>query len=109
VVVKMVDTQSVESLLRPAKLWSRSEVLSTDSVPRFPGVYAWWFREVPAGVPTEGCIVRDELTLLYVGIAPKAPPTNGRLPSRQTLRSRLGYHCEGTPKARHCGSPWDAS
>ena len=35
-----------------------------------------------------------ELTLLYVGISPKAPSATGT-PSRQTLRSRLRYHYRG--------------
>ncbi|WP_433266244.1 GIY-YIG nuclease family protein [Actinosynnema sp. CS-041913] len=34
-------------------------------------------------------------TLLYVGIAPKAPPANGGRPSRQGLRSRVRYHFSG--------------
>ncbi|RNL98558.1 hypothetical protein EFE23_13740 [Micromonospora solifontis] len=33
--------------------------------------------------------------LLYVGISPKAPPSNGRPPSRQTIRSRIRYHYRG--------------
>ncbi|MBL7258272.1 hypothetical protein JKJ07_28590 [Actinoplanes sp. LDG1-01] len=33
--------------------------------------------------------------LLYVGISPKAPPTNGRAPSRQTIRSRIRNHYRG--------------
>ncbi|GAB3987304.1 hypothetical protein GCM10029978_105550 [Actinoallomurus acanthiterrae] len=33
--------------------------------------------------------------LLYVGISPKAPPTNGRTPSRQTIRTRVRYHYRG--------------
>jgi hypothetical protein len=35
------------------------------------------------------------VTLLYVGISPKAPPKNGKPPSRQTLRSRIRYHYRG--------------
>lgn len=37
----------------------------------------------------------DGLTLLYVGIAPKPPPRNGRQPSTQTLRHRIRYHLQG--------------
>jgi hypothetical protein len=59
-----------------------------DCVPRSPGVYAWYFRDFPPGVPKGGCVVHYGLTLLYVGIAPKAPPNNGS-PSKQTLRSRI--------------------
>ena len=70
-------------------------MLTMDAVPRSPGVYAWWFREIPSLVPTDGCVVHDGLTLLYVGIAPKAPPQNGKPPSKQTLRSRIRYHMRG--------------
>jgi hypothetical protein len=75
-------------LLNPHRVWSRTEVLDDDCVPRSPGVYAWYFRDIPPRVPTGRCIVHNGLTLLYVGIAPKAPPTNGS-PSKQTLRSRI--------------------
>nr|WP_225855375.1 hypothetical protein [Micromonospora noduli] len=30
-----------------------------------------------------------------MGISPKAPPSNGRPPSRQTIRSRIRYHYRG--------------
>lgn len=89
--VKMEATE----LLEPAKLWTRSEVLSRPCpVPNAAGVYAWYFRTCPDGVPTEGCVRRGDLTLLYVGISPKAPPATGT-PSRQTLRTRLRYHFRG--------------
>jgi hypothetical protein len=82
-------------LLEPAKLWTRSEVLSRPCpVPNAAGVYAWFFRECPDGVPTEGCVRSGDLTLLYVGISPKAPPATGA-PSRQSLRSRIRYHYRG--------------
>ncbi|CCH29401.1 hypothetical protein BN6_20810 [Saccharothrix espanaensis DSM 44229] len=64
-------------------------------VPARRGVYAWYFDEVPPGVPTEGCRVGEFGTLLYVGIAPKAPPANGARPSKQHLRQRVGYHFGG--------------
>jgi hypothetical protein len=37
----------------------------------------------------------DGLTLLYVGIAPKAPPRNGRPASKTTLHQRISYHLTG--------------
>lgn len=78
------------------RLWSRAEVFSPDRpVPPAPGVYAWFFRSVPPGVPTEGCYHRDGATLLYIGISPKAPPTNGRAASRSTLARRIRYHYRG--------------
>jgi hypothetical protein len=64
-------------------------------VPRGPGVYAWYFASIPPGIDATGCLQADGLTLLYVGISPKQPPTNGRPPSRSTLRRRLRTHYAG--------------
>lgn len=83
------------ALTRPNRLLSRDEVLARPCpAPPAAGVYAWYFREVPPGVPVEGCHVLRDLALLYVGISPKMPPANGRA-SRQTLRSRVRYHYRG--------------
>jgi hypothetical protein len=57
-------------------------------------VYAWYFRDIPPLVPSVGCVVKGQSTLLYAGIAPKAPPTNGK-PSSQTLFHRIRYHMQG--------------
>ncbi|SDX45486.1 GIY-YIG nuclease family protein [Thiocapsa roseopersicina] len=82
--------------LAPARFWSRTEVLASPSpVPREPGVYAWYFRDIPPGVPTADCHRCRNLTLLYIGIAPKAPPTNGARPSTQRLVDRVRYHYRG--------------
>jgi hypothetical protein len=51
--------------------------------------------QLPYPIDTSRCATHDDLPLLYVGIAPKAPPSNGRPPSRQTLRSRIRYHYRG--------------
>ena len=84
------------NLLFTGRLWSRDEVLATRSpVPKEPGVYAWYFRAVPPGVPTEGCVQHGPHILLYVGIAPKAPPRNGAKPSTQRLFHRIRYHYRG--------------
>ena len=38
----------LDGLVQPARLWSRAEVLARPSpVPRRPGVYGWYFRELP--------------------------------------------------------------
>jgi hypothetical protein len=87
------DLQS--ALLTSPHLHSRQEVLTPGCVPRTPGVYAWFFREVPPLVPPNGCIVRNGLTLLYAGIARKAPPKNGTPASEQTLWHRIRYHMRG--------------
>jgi len=85
----------LKALLDPPRLWSRHEVLTTACVPRSAGVYAWYFREVPPRVPVEGCVVRDDSTLLYAGIAPKAPRRIDGRASTQTLFHRIRYHMQG--------------
>ena len=83
------------ALLHPHKFVLRVEVLTRPCpVPALPGVYAWWFREIPPGLVTGKCLTHDDLTLLYVGISPKRPPKEGRS-SRQTLRTRIRYHYRG--------------
>jgi len=42
-----------------------------------------------------GCDRRDGLTLLYTGISPKRPPTNGRAPSKENLQKRIKTHFTG--------------
>jgi len=79
-----------------SRVYSRAEVLVRPSpVPRGPGVYGWWFRELPVEMDPQACVSRDGLTLLYTGISPKKPPTNGRGPIRQTLQSRIKTHYSG--------------
>jgi hypothetical protein len=82
-------------LTHPPRLWTRNEVLTTKCVPGTAGVYGWFFREVPAQVPVKGCFVKDGATLLYGGIAPKAPTKNGKPGSSQTLARRIRYHMRG--------------
>lgn len=49
----------------PEKIYSRVEVMGKpSSVPPVNGVYFWWFKEIPPGVPTDGCITYDAYTLL---------------------------------------------
>ncbi len=91
-----VYRQVADGLLSPKRVYVREEAMSrTSMVPARSGVYAWYFDQVPLGVPTDGCRVGEFGTLLYVGIAPKAPPVNGARPSRQHLRQRVGYHFGG--------------
>ena len=83
-------------LIRPDCLFSASSVLAKPSpVPRAGGIYAWYFREIPPLVPTENCLVQDGFPLLYIGISPSEPPTNGKPPSRQNLNMRIRYHYRG--------------
>ena len=64
-------------------------------MPRASGIYAWYFDEVPPGVDVRGCHSVWGGVLLYVGIAPKEPPRNGKPPSTQTLWNRIRYHYRG--------------
>ncbi|WP_390624552.1 GIY-YIG nuclease family protein [Siccirubricoccus deserti] len=90
------EDRRLYSLLDPGQLFTPPEVLSRRCpVPHVPGAYAWYFDEVPPGVPTDGCHTFSGFTLLYVGIAPKAPPTNGRKASATHLQHRIGYHFRG--------------
>lgn len=83
-------------LVRPGRLWSRADVLGRPClVPAHPGVYGWYFKPLPYPIDTTRCATYGDLALLYVGIAPKAPPRNGRPASRRTLRSRIRYHYRG--------------
>ncbi len=84
------------ALLRPARLWTREEVLARPSpVPAEAGVYAWYVSPLAIPVDSSGCNEVEGRRLLYVGISPKPPPADGAPPSRQQLRSRLRQHYAG--------------
>lgn len=84
------------ALTEPDRLWRRSEVLARPCpIPPVPGVYAWYFHDIPVAVPISGCHTMHGSALLYVGISPGPPPHNGKPPSRQTLRHRIRYHYRG--------------
>ena len=83
-------------LLQPDYLWSRAETLTRPCpVPRQSGVYAWYFNAMPGGVPSGTAHTYGDWTLLYIGISPSKPPTNGRPTSSQTLAHRIRYHYRG--------------
>jgi GIY-YIG catalytic domain len=74
----------------PERLFSRADVLQRPSpVPAANGIYAWYLRDVPAVVPTDGCLTFDGKTLLYLGIAPE------NANSRSSLSSRIRQHYRG--------------
>jgi hypothetical protein len=91
-------------IIPPGRLFSRAEVLIRPSpVPAVNGLYAWYFRDVPVVVPTNGCLTFDGKTLLYLGIAPdRANKPN----SRASLLSRIRYHYRG--KCRGLDAPQNA-
>jgi hypothetical protein len=75
------------------RIYSREQVLAKPCpVPTVPGLYAWFFLEVPGNVPTDNCLSRDGLTLLYVGISPdKLSKPN----SKSNLKTRIVTHYRG--------------
>ena len=79
-----------EELTNPKTLYSRSEILTKPCpVPQNRGLYAWYFINIPPLVISEGCIKKDEKTLLYAGISPKDEN------SKQNLRKRITNHFRG--------------
>jgi hypothetical protein len=77
----------------PQHLYSRAEVLSNPSpVTRAHGVYAFFFKEIPPGVPVDGCLTHDGLTLLYIG---SSPDKKGEVNATQTIQQRVRYHFNG--------------
>lgn len=86
----------MDRLLHPERLYTPAEILSLPCpVPRAPGVYAWYMTQVPPGVPMMDCHRCQGLPLLYVGIAPRRPPSGEAPPSKSTLRDRLRQHLRG--------------
>ena len=81
------------ALVQPDRVWSRAEVLGRPSpVPAVAGTYAWYFKQLPTAIDPASCVSWSELTLLYIGISPNAPPARGVGASRQNLRRRLRQH-----------------
>jgi hypothetical protein len=86
----------IQRLLHPEHLYTASEVLSPSQVlPNSPGVYAWYFDAPVPLIDVTDCHRVDGRVLLYVGISPKAPPRNGKPPSRSTLKKRIKTHYRG--------------
>lgn len=73
-------------------------------VPAVNGIYFWWFKEIPPGVPIEGCITHDGYTLLYVGISPdKKSKPNSRANLRQRIKTHYSGNAEGSTLRRTLG------
>jgi hypothetical protein len=86
-------SNNAERLLDPARLYSATEIVSRPCpVPARPGVYAFYFDQPLPGIDSSGAHRVGRHALLYVGIAPKPPPLNGRAPSKSHLRQRLRTH-----------------
>ncbi|HHA1952712.1 hypothetical protein M8T12_15105 [Enterobacter ludwigii] len=89
----------------PDKTFSRTEVMCHPTpVPAVNGIYFWWFKEIPPGVPTVGCMTQDGYTLLYVGISPdKKSKPNSRANLRQRIKTHYSGNAEGSTLRRTLG------
>ncbi len=87
--------RTISSLLHPERLHGSSILNRPSAVPRHAGVYAWYFAEVPPGVPIQGFHQTLDHTLVYVGIAPKETRGATTKPSERTLYARLVDHFRG--------------
>ncbi len=97
----------ISQLTKPERLYSYSDVLSSNCPDlKERGIYAWYFKDIPPRVPTDGCLVKDGKTLLYVGKS-SSSALQGRIKKhyektarRSTLRMSLGvllYGQDSTP------------
>ena len=88
--------QTILALLVPPNLFGSAETLQRGGgAPKLPGIYAWYFDEIPRGVDDRDCHRLGKWTLLYCGISPQRPPANGRAASRSHVRRRLQTHYTG--------------
>ncbi len=86
-------SRRLESITNPVALYSRPEIISTPSrPPSVPGIYAWFFKDIPGNTLIDDCVTKGPLTLLYVGIS---PDKIGKPNSRQNLRRRITTHFQG--------------
>jgi hypothetical protein len=89
-------SKKAQQLLSPDRLYTASEIGTRPCpVPATAGVYAFYFDEPPPGIDSKDCHRINQHALLYIGIAPKAPPLNGRAASKSHLRKRLQRHYFG--------------
>ena len=86
------DNPTILALLKPERLYAADEARSA---PRRPGIYGWYFDTIPAGIDASSCHSQSGWYLLYCGISPNRPPTNGRSPSKAHIRQRIGTHLGG--------------
>lgn len=89
----MMVGEILAALRRPARLFTRPELIANRSlIPATPGIYGWYFNEMPhpdlPGVETSF----NGWSLLYIGIAP------GRAGSNSTLRTRINTHLRATAR-----------
>lgn len=85
---------NIKWLTHPGGLLSREEFLGDpSSVDSVPGIYGWFFKEIPhAAIDVSGCVHHEGLSLLYVGISPRNET------SRENVRQRIAIHYSGTAR-----------
>lgn len=90
------DIESLsQSFLHSAHLYTWGDLKVEAGLPRpVPGIYVWFFKSIPPGVPTDGCTQREGMTLLYMGISPDSPTSQGTL--RNRIRFHYTQHAEGS-------------
>ena len=92
----MIRKDGTEWLLSPDHLYSADETSAAlDCPPPVPGVYGWYFRQLPVEVPVGDCATNGDWVLAYVGISPSDRTTADGRASAQNLRSRVRYHFRG--------------
>jgi len=80
----MVMQSEVDDFLTPRRIWRREDILSRPSpIPAAPGVYGWWFDELPAPIDVALCRRWEDHFLLYTGISPKPGSTDEQGLSRR--------------------------
>ncbi|AQA04215.1 hypothetical protein BVC93_19290 [Mycobacterium sp. MS1601] len=88
-----------------AAMYTRDQLFADKCpMPEQAGACGWWFREIPGDIDVSGCRQRDGWTLLYVGISPGPPRTDGKPQAVQDIRKRTRYHF-GAGGASADGSP----
>ena len=87
---------TIAALLAPERLYTAFEAVArVDGAPKKPGIYAWYFDTIPPGINASTCHTVNGWSLLYIGISPKKPPSNGRAPSKSHIHKRLCTHFAG--------------
>lgn len=95
-VERFAGNATIEALLAPKRLHTVAETAAqVNGAPKKLGIYAWYFDTIPPGINASACHTVNGWSLLYTGISPKRPPTNGRVPSKSHIHQRLRTHFAG--------------
>lgn len=93
---RFMGDATITALLSPVRLHTAAEVAAqVSSAPKEPGIYTWYFDAIPPDINVSACHTIGGWSLLYTGISPKKPPTNGRKPSKSHIHQRLCTHLTG--------------